>query len=418
MTEPESAPVTTPELRGESRNPFRAPDFLSWWLASIVAGTGIGIQAVTVPIFIRDRVDLETRALAIAGALVAQTLPGAFLALVGGAVADRVERRRILVRTFSAAALVSVGYVVLSGLELPFVWPVFVLAVIVGAAGAFTNPARHSMLPQVVSKAQLQNGIILGTMGYMATLQFLGPAAGGLITDGAGLTWAFTVEVVLLLAAAILFGRIQTDTPTPSGRNVLGDLVDGLDYVRRQPALAGLLALGAIPGIFFIGPFAVTVPIIVPDVFEASDKWVGLLWGAFGGGVFIGSTLLSIRPMPRRGLAVCLSTIGGGIMLSIYSFTQTLPMALFVLTLWGLNAAVFINFVVALLQENTKDRMMGRVMSMYSLVFFISMPIGYGLAGVLTTRFGIQTTLLASGCAAGVCGLIAVTTLRTVRALR
>ncbi|MEP7214711.1 MAG: MFS transporter [Anaerolineaceae bacterium] len=84
----------------ETRNPFATPVYRSWWAASVVAGTGVGIQAVTVPLFIRDRVSENHRPLAIAAALICQTLPGAALALFGGVVADRVERRRILVRSY------------------------------------------------------------------------------------------------------------------------------------------------------------------------------------------------------------------------------------------------------------------------------------------------------------------------------
>jgi MFS family permease len=174
-----------------SRNPFTAPGFARWWLATMVAGTGVGIQAVTVPLFIRDRVATDARAIAIAGALIAQTLPGALLTLVGGAVADRVERRRILVRTYSVAALVSTVYVVLAGFDVRRVWPVYLLAAIVGSASAFTNPARQSMLPLLVTRSQLQNGVILGITGFMATFQFVGPSIGGLVADAAGLLPAF-----------------------------------------------------------------------------------------------------------------------------------------------------------------------------------------------------------------------------------
>ncbi len=212
---------------------------MRWWVASLVAGTGVGIQSVTVPLLVRDRVALDERAPLIAAALIAQTLPGAALALLGGAVADRVERRRILIRTYAAAAVVSACYVVLAGLDVRAVWPVFPLAALVGSAGAFTNPARQALLPQLVERAQLQNGVILGTMGFMATLQFLGPSVGGLVADARGLAAAFALEVALLALAAALFGSVRTPPPVPSGRGVLGDLLDGVRYVARIGQTSG-----------------------------------------------------------------------------------------------------------------------------------------------------------------------------------
>lgn len=369
------------------------------------------------PLFVRDRVDLDARALAIAGALIAQTLPAALLALVGGAVADRVERRRILVRTYAVAAAVSLGYVALCVAGARAVWPVFPLAAIVGAAGAFTNPARASLLPQLVERPQLQNGVILGTMGFMAALQFLGPSVAGLVVDGAGLAVAFGLEVALLGVAAAAFAGLRTPPVLPSGRDVLGDLADGLRYVAGHPVLRSLLLLALVPGVFFVGPFAVTIALVVPDVLGASDKWVGLLWGCFGGGVFAGSVALTLRPLPRRGLAVCIAnTIGGGVLV-VYGASTSLPLSAAALVVWGVGASVFMNYVVTLLQEHAEPAMMGRVMSMYSLAFFVSMPAGYAQAGLLTRLFDPPATLVANGVAAIVIGLTTLAFARTVRGL-
>jgi MFS family permease len=399
------------------RSPFRSRAFARWWLASLAAGTGVGIQTVSVPLFIRDRVDFDDRAPAIAAALVAQTLPGALLALFGGAIADRVERRRILLRSYALAALVSTLYVLLVAADVRAIWPVFPLAALVGSAGAFTNPARQSLLPSLVARPQLQNAVILGTMGFMATFQFLGPSVAGLLVDARGLAAAFALEVALLAAAAAGFSGVRAPRPEPSGRNVLGDLADDLRYVAREPALRGLLSLAAVPGVFFIGPFSVTLPLLVPDVFGASDKWVGLLWGCFGAGVFLGSLALTFRPLPRRGLAICLSNLGGGALMALYGGIERLPVAAALLAAWGLNASVFMNYVVSLLQEHAEPRLLGRVMSMYSLVFFVAMPIGYAQAGALTAALGPATTLIANGAAAAAIGVLGLVRLRAVREL-
>lgn len=404
-------------MAGESRNPFASPRFVRWWLGSLVAGTGVGIQVVTVPLFLRDRVDGDSRAVAIAAALIAQTLPGAALALVGGAMADRVERRRILVRSYSLAALVSCVYVVLCGLDVRAIWPVFPLAALVGSAGAFTNPARQSLVPQIVSRAQLQNGVIFGTMGFMATIQFLGPTVAGLTLDALGITVAFALEVVLLAMGAAIFAGVHTGPPVPTNRRVRDDLLAGLRYVRGERAIRGLLLLALVPGIFFIGPFAVTIALVVPDVLHASDKWVGILWGCFGAGVFLGSVLLTVRPLPRRGLAVCLSNVVGGIVLVLYAASGSLAASAAALVVWGLGASVFINFVVALLQQHAAPAMMGRVMSMYTLAFFVSMPLGYAQAGALTRAFGPQAALATSGWISAAIGLACLALARSVRRL-
>ena len=402
----------------ESRNPFVAPGFTRWWLASLFAGTGAGINGVALPIFLRDRVADDARALAIAGALIATTLPGVALSLVGGAVADRVERRRILATTYTIAVVISLAYVALAGLDVRSVWPIYPLAIVVGSAGAFTNPARSSMLPLLVSRAQIQNGVILGTtLGFVAALQLIGPTIGGLIADASGLTAAFATESSLLAVAALLFSGIRTPATQASGGSVRGALREGLRYVHGNPTLRGLLALSLVPGVFFIGPFAVTVPLMVPDVFHASDKWVGILWACFGGGVVAGSVALTLRSLPWRGLAMCVTNLTGGLILLAYGASESLMLSAAILVAWGIGASVFMNYVVALLQEHTEPRMIGRVMSMYSLAFFIAMPVGYAQAGAITTAFGPQATLMVNGVAAAVIGLACLVGARSVRSL-
>ncbi len=411
MTEP------SPATPAGSRNPFTSPRFRRWWMASFVAGTGVGIQAVTVPLYIRDRVDSEERALAISTALIAQTLPAALVVLFGGTAADRIEHRRILVRTYAVGAVVSMLYVWLCLSDSGLIWPVYPLAALVGTAGAFTNPTRQSMLPQIVAPEALPNGVILGTMGFMASLQFVGPALGGLATEAFGLASAFSIEVAFLVLGALAFSTIRTRPPPPSDRKVLHDLADGLRYVAGEPALLGVLLLAAVPGIFFIGPFAVTLPILVPDVFGATDLWVGLLWGCFGGGVVAGSIGLTLRPLPHRGRALCVSIVAGGLVLVAYSQSRSLALSAALLVVWGLGASIFINYAVVLLQTYASPPLIGRVMSMYTLMFLASSPLGYFQAGQLTTAIGAERMMLLSGCVAAVVGVTALLFLKPVREL-
>lgn len=389
-----------------------------WWAASIVAGTGVGIQAVTVPLFIRDRVSEDARATAIAAALICQTVPGAFFALFGGVVADRVERRRILVRTYSVAAAVSLVYVALAGADVEIIWPVFILSAVVGSAGAFSNPARSSMMPQILHQSQIQNGAIFGTMAFMATLQFGGPAVGGILADGPGLTVAFAIEVAALVLAALLFSLIATDVPVPTGKSVGRDLVEGLRYVWHNPSLLGILALGTVPGMLLMGPFAVTVVLIVEDVFEASDRYVGFFWGAMGAGILTGSVAMSIIRVRRRGMLVAFSLVGGGVFWLLYGLSSSLPVALLMVFIAGiLGPAIFINFAVALLQENSDRAMMGRVMSVYGLSFTASTPLGYAQAAGQVALWGPQATVVSSAAVVLILGVLAMLFLKPVTRL-
>jgi MFS family permease len=413
------AEAAVPAAEEVSRNPFTSAKYRLWWIASVAAGSGVGIQAVTVPLFIRDRVEEHERALAIAAALICQTLPGAIFALFGGVVADRFERRRILIRTYLVAALAALVYVALSGADVRWVWPVFILAAIVGSAGAFSNPARQAMMPQLLQQSQIQNGAIFGTLAFMATLQFGGPMVGGLLADLAGLTVAFAVEAAMLCIAALLFWQIATDRPVPSGRSVRGDLVEGVRYVLRTPTLIGIVALGTIPGMLIMGPFAVTIVLMVGDEFRAADRWVGFLWGSFGAGIVVGSLLLSVVRVRRRGLLLASSVFFGPAFTLGYGLSPNLGVAMACLFGAGIvGPAVFINYAVALLQENAERAMMGRVMSMYGLAFMASVPVGYLQAGIQASLWGPRPTIVSSLLVCMVLGVLAMLFLRPVTRLR
>lgn len=401
----------------ESRNPFRTRAYVIWWLATIFGGMGVGIQVVTVPLFVRDRVAEDDRALAISFALISVSVPLAVLLLVGGVVADRVERRKIMTRVYSFAAVASVAYVVLSGFDVRVIWPVFLLGALIGSCDAFGQPARMSMVPQLVPQAQLQNGFILGTVAFMAAFQFLGPAAGGILADYASLTVAFSAEVVFLMLGAFLAWQIPMDKPVPTGKTIRADLADGIGYVRRSPALLGLLFMQILPGLFLIGPFRTTAVLLVEDVLKESDKWVGFLSGGFGVGVLSGSVLMTLLKFKHRGLILCLSPITGGIIFILYGVSEVALVSFIILIGWGWSAALFINLVTPLIQEAASREMLGRVMSMSNLCFAISTPLGLLYAGIISSIWGPQEAVIVSGIAFGLIGIWAGLFLRPVRRL-
>jgi MFS family permease len=222
----------------------------------------------------------------------------------------------------------------------------------------------------------------------------------------------------MLAVAALLFGRIATDMPVPTGRSVRHDLAEGIRYVRKDNSLLGILALGTVPGVFLMGPFAVTVVLMVEDVFEASDKYVGLLWGSLGGGIVFGSLLMSMFRSRHRGRMLTGSVLFGGSLWALYGLSSSLPLSMALAFVAGIaGPAIFINFAVALLQENTDRQMMGRVMSMYGLSFSASIPLGYAQAGIQASLWGPQATIVSSAAIATAIGLLAFFFLRAVNRL-
>jgi len=402
----------------ESRNPFRTPAYRAYFAAVICGAMGVGIQVVTVPLFIRDRVSADNRELLIGLALICQLLPQALLILVGGVAADRLERQKIMVRVWLIAALVSVTYVVLTGLDVSVVWPVFILGAVIGSLDAFGQPARFSMPPQILPQPQVQNGLILNTVAFMAAFQFLGPSVGGIIADIFSLQVAFGAEVVFLLGGALLALRVKVPRPVPTGKSIFGDLKDGVSYVRRSRVIMALLSMQLIPGFLLIAPFRVTLVSMVNDVMGESDTFVGLMSGGFGIGALIGSMVLTTLVIRRRGLLLTAAFVPGGLIFLAYGFSENVWLSLSLMFLWGLGAAVSINMVTPLLQENAEPALFGRVMSVSSLCFATSLPLGFAVSSVVSTIWSPQASVISSGLIVVMLGVVATALLRPVTRLR
>ncbi|MCY3603881.1 MAG: MFS transporter [Chloroflexi bacterium] len=400
------------------RNPFTNRDYRAWLTATVVTALGVGVQIAVVPLFIGERVDPDDRAAAIAGALIIQTLPGVFLTLLGGVVADRIEPRLLLFRATAVAATVAAVYVVLTAADVTIVWPVFALSAVVGAVAAFEQPARQGVLPQMVTRPQLQNGVIIGNMGFLAAGQFGGPALGGLVGGFASLTTAFALQTGLLALGAVLFLGIGRYEPRAiERRDVRADLGEGLRYVRGSRNIIGLLVLAAMPGVFYAGPLQVNMLLIVEDVLELPPSWLGILFGAFGAGMFVSSLLMTLRPLPKRGLLLALSPVLGGPVLALFGLSEAAWLSVLLLIAIGPFAAIFMNLSLALLQEQTEQVVMGRVMGVYSLMFVISSPIGFAQTALVSSLFGPQVSTVASALAGSVIGILLLVWL-PVRKLR
>ncbi len=329
-----------------------------------------------------------------------------FLTLLGGVIADRMEPRLLLFRATAVAATVSAVYIVLSAAEVTIVWPVFALSAAVGAVAAFEQPARQGVLPQMVTRPQLQNAVILGNVGFLAAGQFAGPGLGGLVGGDVGLTAAFALETGLLALGAVLFLTLGRYEPrAPEQHDIRSDLAEGLRYVRRSRNIIGLLVLAAMPGIFYAGPLTVNMLLIVEDVLELEDRWVGILFGTFGAGMIVSSALMTLRPLPRRGLLLALSPIVGAPLLVVFGLSETPWLTVAALLAIGPPAAIFTNLSLALLQERTEEAVMGRVMGVYALMFVLSSPIGFAQTGLVTSLVGPQASIVASAIAGGVAGI-------------
>lgn len=412
----ETAAQAAEDAAPESRSPFVGQQYRWWWAMTLGTSLAIGVQIVTVPTYVLDRTDTRFY---VALAILCQTVPAALFTLIGGAAADRFGRGRILRLTLTAMAAAATAYLLLEVAGVRALWPVFVIGAVTGTASAFSNPSRQSLINQFAPGARLQNGVIWGTLAFMGGQSFIGPALAGVTVWLFGLRVGFALAVVLVLSALVCVTRLRiVDQAAPARGSLIGQIGAGLRYVRETERLWQVLVLGAVPGLFFIGVAQATYPVFARDVFDRGAGGLAALNVSWGAGVLAGSVLLAkFGPRTGRGRWLMRSLPVGGATFVLTGLAPWLPVAMLTLLLFGLSAAVFINFAGTLLQTYAEPAYIGRVMSIYSLCVVGTVPLGNLHAGIGVQIADPRIVFIYSGAIAIALGGAAFVRLRAVRTL-
>ncbi len=344
-------------------------------------------------------------------------LPALFLMnLLGGVIADRVSRRKMLIATQTAMmclAFILAG-LVFSGRVQP--WHIIVLAFFLGVANSFDAPARLAFVVEMVERKDLTNAIALNaTMFNLGTV--FGPAIAGLTYAAVGPGWCFTINGITYLAviAALLLMRIEPASHPVQHAHILRELVDGFKYTFSEQVVRVIVLSMAVVSLFGISLFTL-MPAWSVEVLGGDVRTNGLLMSARGIGALVAALMLAaLSHSTVRGK---LWTIGSFLMpISLIFFSQVtwIPASLFIIAFTGWAFITQANASNALIQNRISDEMRGRVMGIYSLVFFGTMPIGSMLAGQSATWIGLPQTLVI---AALVCLLAAVFVILRFPAIR
>jgi len=315
--------------------------------------------------------------------------------LYGGVIADRMPRRDLLVITQTGMMLLAfvLAGLTFTGLVQP--WHIIVLAFALGIANAFDAPARQSFVLEMVEREDLVNAIALNSAMFN-TATAVGPAVAGLTYALLGPGWCFLLNGASFLAviAALLLMHI-TLQPKPAQRNsAVEDLKEGVRYVTTHTVIRSLIAL--VGAISFFGVSAFTlIPAWAVTVLGGDATTNGLLVSARGLGAMSGALLIaSLGNFAWRGKLLTLGTFVFPAMMLLFAQMRALPLSLLTLAGTGTAQILILNLANSLLQTQVTDELRGRVMGIYSLIFFGLMPIGGLLAGVLADLAGEPTTVM------------------------
>jgi len=323
------------------------------------------------------------------------SMPVLFFTLAGGVIADRFSKKTILLMTQTLLMFLALTLAILVSTKAVTVWHVMFIAFFIGTVNAIDIPARQSFLIEMVGKENLLNAIALNSAAFNGA-RTVGPAIAGVLIGYFGLAVCFYVNALSFLAAiiALLKMRFESSEAEKIQRGgIKEELIEGLKYLFSEPRIYTLIiAVGVIS--FFGFPYLVFLPVYARDILKTGASGLGILMGVAGAGALTGALSLAIRgDFVKKGLLLALSGIGFSLALLVFSFSTTLWLSYAMLFLIGLGAISQVATANSMLQLAVPDRLRGRIMSSFTMVFLGMATLGNLAIGTLASYIGTQAAL-------------------------
>ncbi len=326
-------------------------------------------------------------------------LPILLLTLVGGVIADRHDRRWLLIgsQLVQAASAFALAALVFRGADHVPIYAVLALSFCTGIAQAFGGPAYQSLLPALVPRDDLPNAIALNSIQFNLS-RILGPLVASVTLAAAGLTICFLLNGLsfFIVVAALLLLRL--DRAVPNVRRSLADeMRTGLSYVRDRPALVELTALGFLMT-FLAFPLQTLLPVMAKDVFHQGIDGYSHLMICSGSGAVLGAGIVAWRGRaPHMGRHALVLGMLVGLLLIAFASARTLAVAYPLLLVTSVALIIVTSTAISLAQLAAPDEMRGRVMSIFMVAFRGGLPLGGLAIGSLASATSAPTALIVSG---------------------
>ena len=387
-------------------------DFRIFWLGQLVSVTGTWMQTVAQGWLV---LVLTGSPFVLGVAAAVRSLPVLLLALPAGYVADRFDRRVIILCTTTVATIASGALGILAVANRADINTVLILAGVLGVTNAFELPARQSYVSELAGKRNLANAIALNSLLFNSA-RVVGPAIAGILVAIVGPGWAFilnSLSFLAVIASLLLIRRIHVPRLGVAARSAVPEVIA---YLRSEPRVTVLLGLLAAQTIFASGQF-ILAPSLAQDLGQGAEG-LGVLLAASGAGAVVGGLRLAAtaartnrsRLLAGAGLAIAVGLTGIGI-------SQSYPITLLCFVIAGWGTVTFNASSNTLLQTITPDRLRGRIMSLYMVALLGLMPFGGVLLGALADRLGSAVAVAIGGVVYGAIIAVAFVVSRSLRRL-
>jgi MFS family permease len=310
----------------------------------------------------------------------AQMLPVLLFGAYGGLIADRFDKRRLLLVTQTLLGLISLTTGLITAFHVAHLWMIVVLATAIGIVNSTANPARQSFVSELVDRKYLRSAVSLNSV-LVNTARAIGPAVAGILIAGVGIQLCFFCDAAsyLFVLLALLLMRVSTlNTPVPASKGK-GQIREGLRYVRHASSIFTPLLMMAVVGTFAY-EFQVLLPLVATHTFHGGAGSLGALTSAQGIGAIGGALYVARRGRTGVG-AVTRGTMMFGVAMLLATFAPTFPIELVALFLVGASSVQFLSIGNSTIQLAADPNYRGRVMALWSMAFLGSTPIGGPIIG-------------------------------------
>ena len=374
---------------------LRQRDFGLFWLSLLFSAVGSQISTVAVAWQVYEITNSPFQ-LGLTGLF--RALPMMILSLPGGVLADRMDRRRLLIVTQSLAALLALALGLLTSTDQVRVWHIYAVTFLSGAVGIFDAPARTAMIPALVSAEQLASAYALNiTWRQIATLA--GPFAGGVVIGALGISIAYYIDALSFLAVIICLAlmRRQVEPTRDPKESPLQSVRAGFNFIRENSVILGLMSMDTC--VQFFGAYRSMMPAFARDILGTGPAGLGALLGVPALGALAGSGIVLAAGNPRRkGRLIIGVTLLYTIGLVCFALSRSLTLSLVIVFCLGLVDAVGETLRDTLVQLTTPDRMRGRVKSFDQVFMSAGTYMGHAQMGTAATFFGVSGALILGGC--------------------
>lgn len=385
--------MPTPTLRRIFKA-FHYRDFRLMWIGACTSSIGTWMQIVAQGWLIY-RLSHSARLLGMDQFLAG--LPIFLFTIIGGVVADRTERRKILLMSQWLQMASAGTLTVLVAMGLTHVWPILCLSFVSGLAQAFGGPAYSALIPTLVDKEDMPNAIALNSIQFNLAVT-VGPALAGITLAKLGETWCFGLNALSFLAPIVSLSMISARfVPENTKQSMYNSLAQGIKFIWHQGSMVGLIVLAFLMT-FLAMPMRTYIPVFVKDIFHRGPETYGNLLSLMGVGSICGSLAIAgLGNMRSKGRFALLALICLGAGIAVFSLSTSLPVSYATLVVVGASMMAVFATMTSLVQLIITNEMRGRVMSVYNFAFRGGMPMGNLLSGWLVPMFTAPIVLGVNG---------------------